>query len=64
VIPTHRTLLKFARDMGVMLALTAALYVSEHAGDIGLPETVVPLIAAGAMLVYRYVRDVWGKAPA
>ena len=58
-----RTVFKFGRDLAVMLALSAVLYLAENAKDIGLPESVVPIVSAMAMLLYRSVRDVTAKVP-
>lgn len=58
------TLRKFIRDLLVLVVTTVALYVGENAANIGLPPTATPIVSAIALLIYRVVRDLLGKAPA
>ena len=61
-IPTN--LSKALRDLAVLVVPTALLYVAEHLADFGVPEAVMPVAGAVALMVYRLVRDMLGKAPA
>ena len=55
---------KALRDLLVMMLATGLLFFAENVGDFGIPVAVAPMVSAGAMLIYRYVRDLAGKGPA
>lgn len=55
---------KALRDLLVLMIATGVLFFAENIGDFGVPTAIAPVVAAGAMLVYRYLRDLAGKGPA
>lgn len=55
---------KALRDLLVLMIATGVLFFAENIGDFGIPEAIAPVVAAGAMLIYRYLRDLAGKGPA
>lgn len=58
-----RTLKKGLRDLAVFVATGAALYVVEHVGDFGIPEAYLPIAAAAAMALYRFIRGIVATDP-
>ena len=55
---------KGVRDLLVLVATTALLYFAENLADFGIPDEAVPVVSAVALMVYRVVRELAGKAPA
>lgn len=52
-----RNATKALRDLAVLVAATAAWWLSEHVTDLGLPEEAAPLVGALALAGYRVLRD-------
>lgn len=52
------TLMKYGRDLAVLLVATAAVYVSENYANFGLPEEIAPVVGATSLLIYRLARPV------
>ena len=48
---------KAVRDLAVVAVSAALLYLIENVGNFGFPEQYVPFISAGALMVYRYLRE-------
>lgn len=52
-----RTLKKSFRDLAVLIIATAAWWLTEHVGELGLPQELSPLVGAIALAIYRVARD-------
>ena len=52
-----RTLHKGLRDLIVIAVSAALISLAENAGDFAIPATSVPIVSAGALAIYRMIRD-------
>lgn len=63
MLPTQRTIEKFARDLGLVVVAVAAGFVVDHAADLNLGSTETAALVAIAGFVYRWVRGLQGREP-
>ena len=52
-----RTLHKGLRDLIIIAVSAALISLAENAGDFGIPAASVPIVSAGALAIYRMIRD-------
>ena len=52
-----RTLHKGLRDLIVIAVSAALISLAENAGDFGIPAASATIVSAGALAIYRMIRD-------
>lgn len=63
MLPTQRTIDKFARDLGLVVVAVAAGFIIDHAADLNLSSTETAALVAVAGFIYRWVRGLSGQEP-
>lgn len=56
-VPSKRTWLKFARDVGFAAAAAVVLYVANHLADLGVTPELAVAVSPVLFIIYRYLRD-------
>jgi hypothetical protein len=59
-----RSAQKAIRDFVVVAAGTLLLALAERTADFGLPQEMIPVVSAVALLAYRMLRGMAGREPA
>ena len=52
-----RTLHKGLRDLIIIAVSAALISLAENAGYFGIPVASAPIVSAGALAIYRMIRD-------
>ena len=53
----NRKIRKAVRDLLVVGLSAILIALAESAGDFGLPPAVIPIVSAGALWFYRWLRE-------